>query len=50
MTLAFVFPDCLEECYGYETPRAGDQWIASLVPIFVVLPADDVKEIALGEA
>lgn len=40
----------LEKGYGHETPRIRQRRIASLVPVRIVLAADDVEKIAFGEA
>lgn len=44
-----VFADDLEEGDGNETPGTRDEWIARLVPVAVVLSADNVEEVALAE-
>ena len=46
---AFGFADNLEKGDGDEAPGVGDEGIAGFVPVGVVLPADDVKEVALTE-
>lgn len=46
---ALRLADDLEEGDGDQAPGGGDQGIAGLVPVGVVLPADDVEEVALAE-
>ena len=48
-TIAFVLADNLEEGNGHEAAGTGDERVAGLVPVVVVLTADDVKEVALAE-
>lgn len=45
----FVFADDLEEGDGDEPSGSRDEWIARLVPVTVVLAADNVEEVALAE-
>jgi hypothetical protein len=48
-TVALVFADNLEKGHGNQPPCTRDEGIASFVPVEIVLPADDVKEVALAE-
>lgn len=43
------FANNLEEGDGYQPPGTRDKRVAGFVPILVVLPADDVKEVSLAE-
>lgn len=40
----------LEKGHGHKTPRIRQRRIASLVPVRIVLAADDVEKVAFGEA
>lgn len=48
-TIPLVFADNLKKGDGHKPPRTRDQRIARFVPIRIVLPADNVKEISLAE-
>lgn len=48
-TIPLVFADNLKKGDGHKPPSTRDQRIARFVPIRIVLPADNVKEISLAE-
>ena len=43
------FANNLEKRHRHQPPRTRDERVAGFVPIRVVLPADDVKEVSLAE-
>lgn len=47
--VSVVFANDFEKGHGHQPPGGRDKRIAGFVPVEVVLPADDVKEIALAE-
>ena len=48
--LSFCFSNDLEICHWNQTSGTGGEWVTGLVPVGVVLSADDMKEVALVEA
>lgn len=47
--VTFVLSDDVEKGHGNEATGSGDQGITGLVPVGIVLAADDVEEVPLGE-
>lgn len=47
--VSLVFANHFKEGHGNQPPRTRDERIARFVPVQVVLPADNVKEVSLAE-
>jgi hypothetical protein len=48
-TISFVLADDLKKGDRYQPPGTRDERIARFVPVQIVLPADNVEEVALAE-
>jgi hypothetical protein len=48
-TISFVLADDLKKGDRHQPPGTRDEGIARFVPVQVVLPADNVEEVALAE-
>lgn len=48
-TVSAGFANDLEKGDRHQPPRTRDERVAGFVPIRIVLPADDVKEVTLAE-
>ena len=49
-TVSLGFADNFEKRHGHQPPGTRDEGITGFVPVAVVLPADDVKEVSLAES
>ncbi|GKZ21413.1 hypothetical protein AbraCBS73388_007098 [Aspergillus brasiliensis] len=47
--VSLVFANHFKEGHGNQPPRTRDERIARFVPVQIVLPADNVKEVSLAE-
>lgn len=50
LAVALSLSERLEESDGHETTRIGQRRVAGFVPVGIVFSADDVEEVAFGEA